>query len=137
MLGSFCVIDDRPRVWSPGDIEILSELAAAATDVVALRSEAVAAGDAGRRLQRALVPEPGELPGAIASAVYRPGEQRSLLGGDFFLCEALRDGTIALLDRRRRRPRPGGGGVRDVAALHLAGAAARAVRRSRSSVERG
>ncbi len=97
VLGSFCVIDDRPRVWSPGDIEILSELAAAATDVVALRTEAVAAGDAGRRLQRALVPEPGELPGAIASAVYRPGEQRSLLGGDFFLCEALRDGTIALL----------------------------------------
>jgi serine phosphatase RsbU (regulator of sigma subunit) len=97
VLGSFCAIDDRPRVWSPGDLEILSELASAATDVVALRSEAVAAGDAGRELQRALVPEPPPLPGAVASAVYRPGEQRSLLGGDFFVCEALPDGTIALL----------------------------------------
>ncbi len=97
VLGSFCAIDDRPRVWSPGDLEILAELAAAATDVVALRAEAVAAGDAGRRLQRALVPEPGALPGATAFAVYRPGERRSLLGGDFFLCEALPDGTIALL----------------------------------------
>jgi serine phosphatase RsbU (regulator of sigma subunit) len=97
VLGSFCAIDDRPRVWSPGDLEILSELAAAATDVVALRAEAVAAGDAGRRLQRALVPEPGELPGARAFAVYRPGGQRALLGGDFYLCEALADGTIALL----------------------------------------
>ena len=55
------------------------------------------AADAGRRLQRALVPEPPPLPGAVASAVYRPGEQRSLLGGDFFVCEALPDGTIALL----------------------------------------
>jgi len=97
VLGSFCVIDDRPRVWSRGDLEVLSELAAAATDVVALRAEAVAAGSAGRRLQRALVPEPPELPGAAAAAVYRPGEQRSLLGGDFFLCEAAPDGSIAMV----------------------------------------
>ena len=87
MLGSFCAIDDRPRVWSRGDLEIISELAASATDVIALRAEAVAASDAGRRLQRALVPEPAALEGATASAIYRPGEQRSLLGGDFFLCE--------------------------------------------------
>jgi phosphoserine phosphatase RsbU/P len=97
VLGSFCVIDDRPREWSEGDLEVLSELAATATDIIALRAEAVASGDAGRRLQRALVPEPPELPGAIAAAVYRPGEQRSLLGGDFFLCEAAPDGTIALV----------------------------------------
>jgi serine phosphatase RsbU (regulator of sigma subunit) len=97
VLGSFCVIDDRPRVWSRGDLEVISALAGAATDVIALRAEAVAAGDAGRRLQRALVPEPPELPGATAAAVYRPGEQRSLLGGDFFLCEAAPDGTIALV----------------------------------------
>ena len=97
VLGSFCVIDDRPRVWSDNDLEVLSELAAAATDIIALRAEAVASGDAGRRLQRALVPEPPELPGAKAAAVYRPGEQRSLLGGDFFLVEAAPDGTIALV----------------------------------------
>jgi len=97
VLGSFCAIEDRPRVWSRGDLEIIAELAASASDVVALRSEAVAAGDAGRRLQRALVPEPPVLAGASASAIYRPGEQRSLLGGDFYLCEALADGTVALL----------------------------------------
>jgi serine phosphatase RsbU (regulator of sigma subunit) len=97
VLGSFCVIDDRPRVWSRGDLEVLSELAAAATDIVALRAEAVASGAAGRRLQRALVPEPPALPGAEAAAVYRPGEQRSLLGGDFFLCEGTPDGSVALV----------------------------------------
>jgi len=97
VLGSLCAIDDRPRVWSAGDLEILAELAAAATDVVTLRSEAVEAADSGRRLQRALVPEPGRLPGAAASAIYRPGERRSLLGGDFYLCEAQSDGSIAML----------------------------------------
>src|SRR5215213_2402879 len=97
VLGSLCAIDDRPRSWSTGDLEILSELAAAATDVVTLRSEAVEAADSGRRLQRALVPEPGRLPGAIASAIYRPGERRSLLGGDFYLCEAQPDGSIAMV----------------------------------------
>ena len=40
VLGSFCAIEDRPRVWSRGDLEIIAELAASATDVVALRSEA-------------------------------------------------------------------------------------------------
>jgi serine phosphatase RsbU (regulator of sigma subunit) len=97
VLGSFCAIDDRPRVWSGGDLEVIAELAEAATDVVSLRSEAVAAGEAGRRLQRALVPEPPALPGATAAAVYRPGERRSLLGGDFFLCEPAPDGTITLV----------------------------------------
>ena len=97
VLGSFCAIDDRPRVWSRGDLEVISELAGAATDIVALRAEAVASGDAGRQLQRALVPEPPELDGAEAAAVYRPGEQRSLLGGDFFLCETAPDGTIAMV----------------------------------------
>jgi phosphoserine phosphatase RsbU/P len=97
VLGAFCAIDDRPRVWSGDDLEVIAELAGAATDVMSLRSEAVAADEAGRRLQRALVPEPASLPGATAAAVYRPGEQRSLLGGDFFLCEPAPDGMIALV----------------------------------------
>src|SRR5215212_4113175 len=45
VLGSFCAIDDRPRAWSGGDLAVIAELAEAATDVVSLRSEAVAAGD--------------------------------------------------------------------------------------------
>ena len=36
-LGSFCVIDHEPRQWSPEDLEVLAELAAAATDLIDLR----------------------------------------------------------------------------------------------------
>ena len=90
MLGSFCAIDDRPRVWSRGDLEVISELAAAATDIVALRAEAVASSDAGRQLQRALVPEPPELPTARRPPPSTGREQRSLLGSDFFLCRPRR-----------------------------------------------
>ena len=104
--------------------------------MVALRAEAVAAGDAGRRLQRALVPEPPELDGAEAAAVYRPGEQRSLLGGDFFLCETAPDGTIAMVIGDVAGHGPGGGGVRDVAALDVARDAARARARAWSSASR-
>ena len=88
--------------------------------------EAVAAGDAGRRLQRALVPEPPPLPGRGRLRGLPP--RRAALPARRRLLR-LR-GAAGRHDRparrRRRRPRPGGRGVRDVAALGLAGAAARA-----------
>jgi hypothetical protein len=97
VLGSFCAIDDRPRRWTDGDLAVLHELAAATMDVVTLRAEAIAAGAAGRRLQQALVPTPPALHDASAAAIYRSGEQRLLLGGDFFLCEEQPDGSISVL----------------------------------------
>jgi hypothetical protein len=39
VLGSFCVIDDRPRVWTEDEIYILSELAASVMTEIELRSE--------------------------------------------------------------------------------------------------
>ena len=58
----------------------------------------------GRRRQRRGPPAPARAraraaraAGRAASAIYRPGEQRSLLGGDFYLCEPLPDGTVALM----------------------------------------
>ena len=40
VLGSFCVIDDRPREWSEGELEILRDLASAAVTEIELRRTA-------------------------------------------------------------------------------------------------
>ena len=45
VLGSFCVLDTAPRVWSEGDVSLAGELAEAAGAVVALR---LALADRGR-----------------------------------------------------------------------------------------
>ena len=98
VLGSFCAIEDRPRVWSRGDLEIISELAASRRPTWSRcarrpwRPATPAAGCSARSC-----PSRPRWRAASASAIYRPGEQRSLLGGDFFLCEPLPDGTVALL----------------------------------------
>lgn len=45
-LGSFCVIDDRPRPWTDEEIEVLRDLAAAAMTEIELRTTAAALDDA-------------------------------------------------------------------------------------------
>jgi Stage II sporulation protein E (SpoIIE)/GAF domain len=97
VVGSFCAIDTQPRHWSERDLELLEGLAATAMDVVALRSEALAGAEVSHRLQAALVPDPPTLDVADAAALYRPGEQRLLVGGDFFWCSQLPDGSVGLL----------------------------------------
>ncbi len=39
VLGSFCVIDRQPRVWKPGEIGVLSELAASVMTEIALQTK--------------------------------------------------------------------------------------------------
>jgi len=97
VLGSFCAIDHEPREWSPRDVTILESLAAATMAVVGMRAEALASADIGRRLQAALVPEPPMLERADLEVAYRPGEQRLLVGGDFYVCSTLADGSAGVL----------------------------------------
>jgi serine phosphatase RsbU (regulator of sigma subunit) len=47
-------------------------------------------------MQRVLVPEPPRLRRGAAWSAYRPGEERLLIGGDFFVCTELDDGRLGL-----------------------------------------
>ena len=97
VLGSFCALDTESRTWVPHELEFLRDMAATPMDVIDLRGEAVAAADAAGRMQRVLVPEPPALSRGRAFSAYRPGERRLLLGGDFFVCSELPDGTLGLM----------------------------------------
>ena len=56
------------------------------------------------RLQESLLPTLRiSDPGVRVQSFYRPGEKRLQLGGDFYDCIELRDGTALRPDRRRRR----------------------------------
>ena len=57
----------------------------------------MAAADAAGRMQRVLVPAPPVLSRGAAWSAYRPGEQRLLLGGDFFVCTERDDGRLGLM----------------------------------------
>ncbi len=51
-LGSFCVIDDKPRIWSAEDIETMQALASAAISEIELRLQLREATESRARLER-------------------------------------------------------------------------------------
>jgi PAS domain S-box-containing protein len=50
VLGSFCVIDHRPRAWTPEELATLADLAASVVTEIELRRELVARADTSREL---------------------------------------------------------------------------------------
>jgi sigma-B regulation protein RsbU (phosphoserine phosphatase) len=96
VLGSFCAIDTQPRTWTREELATLDALADAVMDLIALRTQAVAATTIGERLQRALVPDRADLDLPDVATLYRPGEELLLVGGDFHLCTQLPDGSVNL-----------------------------------------
>jgi PAS domain S-box-containing protein len=50
-VGSFCAIDTRPRAWTAGEVEVLTELAASAERELELRMQRATLGAANHRLQ--------------------------------------------------------------------------------------
>ncbi|MEW2166654.1 GAF domain-containing SpoIIE family protein phosphatase [Streptomyces sp. NPDC007084] len=96
VLGSFCVIDDEPRVWSPGDLETLATLAHSVSAEIHLRQSLAAARDAhrastalARTLQQGLLPPVlRPVPGLDTAASYLPasvdGQSDVEIGGDFY-----------------------------------------------------
>lgn len=115
ILGSFCVVDTKPRNWSDRDVELLGVLAAAADDEVAnhfgrmAEEEARARDDASRSalhalrerehevlalIQRSLLPaEVPEVAGLEIAVRYQSANPGSGLGGDWY-------DVISLADRR-------------------------------------
>jgi len=99
VLGSFCVVDTRPRSWTEQDIHVLQTLSAAATGEVALRtalhderaarrradSEAARSAALARSLQESLLPpDLPRVPGLAVSARYLPAAGGSEVVGDFY-----------------------------------------------------
>ncbi|MEU6062629.1 GAF domain-containing SpoIIE family protein phosphatase [Streptomyces sp. NPDC047097] len=96
VLGSFCVIDDAPRAWSPADLTTLATLARSVAAEIHLRQSLTAAraahqrsADLARSLQAGLLPPRlRTVPGAEAAASYLPASHRHRtdieVGGDFY-----------------------------------------------------
>ncbi|WP_234352062.1 MULTISPECIES: PP2C family protein-serine/threonine phosphatase [unclassified Streptomyces] len=96
VLGSFCVIDDSPRVWSRADLETLATLARSVSAEIHLRQSLTAAQDAHQRsadlahtLQAGLLPPRlRTIPGVETAASYLPASNRHRadieVGGDFY-----------------------------------------------------
>ncbi|MGW0857084.1 PP2C family protein-serine/threonine phosphatase [Streptomyces sp. NPDC002690] len=96
VLGSFCVIDDSPRTWSPADLAALATLARSVAAEIHLRQSLTAAkaahqrsADLARSLQAGLLPPRlRTIPGAEAAASYLPASNRHRtdieVGGDFY-----------------------------------------------------
>ncbi|CAM5646743.1 hypothetical protein SAVIM338S_06414 [Streptomyces avidinii] len=96
VLGSFCVIDENPRVWSPADLITLETLARAVSAEIGLRQSLAAAqqaltlsADLAHSLQQGLLPpSPPRVPGMEVAASYVPasraGRSDIEVGGDFY-----------------------------------------------------
>ncbi|MGJ7416593.1 PP2C family protein-serine/threonine phosphatase [Streptomyces cinereoruber] len=96
VLGSFCVIDDSPRAWSPADLTTLATLARSVAAEIHLRQSLTASqaahqrsADLARTLQAGLLPPRlRTIPGAEAAASYLPASNRHRtdieVGGDFY-----------------------------------------------------
>ncbi|MFE0774261.1 PP2C family protein-serine/threonine phosphatase [Streptomyces sp. NPDC058861] len=96
VLGSFCVIDDSPRAWSPADLTTLATLARSVSTEVHLRQSLTASqaahqrsADLARSLQAGLLPPRlRTVPGVEAAASYLPASHSRHadieVGGDFY-----------------------------------------------------
>lgn len=96
VLGSFCVIDDVPRIWSADDLATLATLAHSVSAEIHLRQSLAASHEAhraatalARTLQQGLLPPVlRPVPGLDTAASYLPasviGQSEVEIGGDFY-----------------------------------------------------
>lgn len=92
VLGSFCVVDHRPRRWSERDMEVLRTLSHSASGEIALldavevaQCEARRSTALARTLQESLLaPVMPRVPGVELASRYRPAGAGGELAGDFF-----------------------------------------------------
>jgi serine phosphatase RsbU (regulator of sigma subunit) len=107
VLGTFCVVGDRPRRWTPADLQTLETLAHAATGEVALRMALDDAHTASRRakdaadraaalvtvLRESLLPRELHHPPELdVAAAFRPSGDGADVLGDFYDVFPLHDG---------------------------------------------
>ena len=85
VLGSFCVVDTRPREWTEHHVAVLKTLSEAASGEVALRMAAERAAALARTLQESLLPPSlPDIPGLELAATYVPAGDGVNVLGDFY-----------------------------------------------------
>ncbi len=92
VLGTFCVVDGRPREWTPQEVRTLEVLSQAASSEVALRIKVDEASALARdsrllanTLQESLLPRAlAPIAGLDTAAVYLPGGDAGEVLGDFY-----------------------------------------------------
>ncbi|SEH03118.1 Serine phosphatase RsbU, regulator of sigma subunit [Nonomuraea solani] len=99
VLGGLCVLDEEPRPWTAGQIDTLTRLAGAVSDVIelrrqvhqaqdridALRSSGAAADRLAQTLQDSLLPPVIARPAWLdAAALYLPASNGEAVVGDFY-----------------------------------------------------
>ena len=91
VLGSFCVGDYRPRVWTVEEVEVLETFGDAISAEIALRDAVASATALARALQATLMPAAATaLPGWEVATRYRPaGDGNAVMGDMVDFCESL------------------------------------------------
>jgi phosphoserine phosphatase RsbU/P len=99
VLGSFCVVDATPRIWTERDVEVLQALSTSATSEIALRAAVTAEREArrvadaaaaqtaalARTLQEGILPPVlPDIAGLDIAARYRPAGEGVEVVGDFY-----------------------------------------------------
>ena len=85
VLGSFCVVDTKPREWTDHHVAVLKTLSEAASGEVALRMAAERSAALARTLQESLLPPSlPEVPGLQIAATYVPAGDGVHVLGDFY-----------------------------------------------------
>ncbi len=92
VLGTFCVVDTKPRAWTDHDLSVLETLAHAAAGEIALRVTAERATEFARTLQESLLPpDLPQVPGLETAARHVPaGEGVGVLGDFYDMFQAAR-----------------------------------------------
>ena len=91
------LLDDTSREYGPFEVDLAEELgrrAGLAVDNARLHEQVRGAAEL---LQRSLLPEDLGAPGVIAAAVYRPGEDGTRVGGDWYDVFTLPGGRCAVV----------------------------------------
>lgn len=85
VLGTFCVVDTKPRTWTEQDLSVLETLAHAAAGEIALRASAEQATEFARTLQESLLPpDLPQVPGLATAARHVPAGGGVGVLGDFY-----------------------------------------------------
>jgi sigma-B regulation protein RsbU (phosphoserine phosphatase) len=100
VLGNLCAMDGRVREWTPGHLESMHTLAAAANDAIALRmaardlqNYADHAAELAETLQQSLLPmHPPHVPGMTIATRFSPGGTGVEVLGDFYDVVPLQNG---------------------------------------------
>ncbi len=105
VLGSFCIVDTVPRVWSERDIEVIETLAKASSREIALRAAIQDERFARRGAeilaqtlgQSLLPPQLPDVPGLDLGVRFHPAGQGIELAGDFYDVFATGNGSWSFI----------------------------------------